>query len=317
MNERRISVIALSSRNYPSFASKLQEAVRWLEIAAGHGSNLAVLPETLNLYCGDGAVNTHAPGLEDLALDDWETPTAPLREAACRLGLAVTIPVLVREDGRLVNVFHLVSRDGEILGAYRKRYPAYGEVLEGLPGGRPEPLIPWEGIKIGGAICFDTWFPDVFETQAADGAQLFLIPSLWPGGTFLNSSALKLSVPIALAYPAWSRIIDMDGREIASGGYRNETLRFGFGAPVYTAAINFNRVAIHADFAQQRMLEVERAYGPRVRVRFDQDNCLFYLESRDPDLDVREILDRFELVTLQQYFANYHSIRTALSKVCQ
>lgn len=315
MIERTISVISLSNRSFPSFEAKLQEAIRWLEIAATHGSDLVVLPEALNIYFGDGAASLQALSLEEAALEDWETSTAPLREAARRLGLAVTIPVLVREGSRLVNTFHLASRDGEILGSYRKRYPAYGEVLAGLPGEDPQPLIVWEGIKIGGAICFDTWFTDVFETQAAAGAQLFLIPSLWPGGTFLNSSALKLSTPMALAYPAWSRIIDIDGREIAAGGYRNETLSFGFGSPVYTASLNFNRATIHADQAQHRMVELERAYGTRVRVRFDQDNCLFFLESRDPALSVEEILTRFDLVTLQQYFTNYHTARAALSPV--
>jgi predicted amidohydrolase len=314
VNERTISVIALSSRDYPSFEAKLREAASWMEISAGQGADLAVLPETLNFYQGDGAENPNALRAEDVALEDWETATALLRDTAVRLGIAVTIPVLIREGDRLVNTFFLVSKKGEVLGSYRKRFPAYGEVLDGIAGETPEPLIDWDGIQVGGAICFDTWFSEVFDSQAAAGAQLFLVPSLWPGGSFLNASAIKLSVPIAVAYPAWSRIIDIDGREIVGGGYRNETLGFGFGSPVFTASLNFNRAAVHADRAQQKMVDVERAYGRRVGVRFDQQNCLFFVESRDPDLPVTEILERFELVTLQQYFRNYETARATLSK---
>lgn len=308
MNEKTISVVALSSRDYPSLEAKLSEAIEWLEVAASHGSDLAVLPETLNLYFGDGAGNPEAPSAEEMALDDWETATLPLREAAVRLGMAVTIPVLLREKGRLVNAFFLVSRTGETLGGYRKQYPAYGEVLEGITGEDVSSPIAWEGLLVGGAICFDTWFSDVFQKQAAAGAELFLVPSLWPGGTFLNAEAVRLSTPIAVAYPAWSRIIDIDGTEKTGGGYRNETLRFGFGSPVYSTTLNFNRVAVHADRAQQKMVAIEKAYGPKVRIRFDQNNCLFFVESLHPGLEVREILNRFELQTLQEYFGSYHAL---------
>lgn len=310
MDERTISVIALSARDYPSFEAKLQEAVRWIEVASVQGADLVVLPETLNIYQGDGPGNPNAMRMEEAALDDWESTTGLLRDAAIRFNLAVTVPVLIRENGHLVNAFFVVSRTGEILGSYRKRNPAYGEDREVLPGKETDPLIDWEGIKVGGAICFDTWFPEVFASQAAAGAQLFLVPSLWPGGTFLNAAALRHSTPIAVAYPAWSRIIDIDGREAVAGGYRNETLRFGYSAPVYTTTLNFDRVTVHADFAQQKMVEIQLAYGEQIRIRFDQDNLLFYLESRSPELKLEEVLKRFELVTLQQFFANYEMRRS-------
>src|SRR5206468_385803 len=122
--------------------------------------------------------------------------------------------------------------------------------------------------------------------QTAAGADIFLVPSLWPGGSQLNYYALQYGTPIILAYGNWSRIIDIDGRELAEGGYRCETLRFGYGSAAVTATINFDRVQLHADYNQQKMLAVEQHYGARVRVTFDQQNCLFIVESRDEDLPI-------------------------------
>ncbi len=91
-------------------------------------------------------------------------------------------------------------------------------------------------------------------------------------------------------YSPWSRILDRDGTELAAGGYRSETLRFGFGSPVLTATINFDAVTLFADHNQEKMRDVERHYGRDVRIRFNQPNCLFTLESRSADLSVDEVM---------------------------
>ncbi|MBI4026605.1 MAG: carbon-nitrogen hydrolase family protein [Verrucomicrobia bacterium] len=304
MNQKTISVIALSNRDFPSFAAKVAEAVQWIELAANQGADLAVLPEAINLYKGDGPGNPNALSWEEAALDDWQGQTAALFEAAVRFKIAVAIPVVTRERGHLTNSFFLVSKAGKVLGRYQKMQPTAGELEHGVIPGEPG-VFEWEGLKIGGGICFDTNFPRVFDLQAQQGAQLFLVASLWPGGSALNYYALRHSTPIALAYPAWSRIIDIDGREVAEGGYRHETLRFGFGAPVYTATLNFDRVTLYGDLNQQKMDAVQRTYGGQVRIRFDQQNCLFFLESRSMELTVQDVMKRFELVPARDYFSRF------------
>ncbi len=301
MNEKTISVISLSNRDFPGFEAKLAEAAQWIEFAAGQGADLAVLPEAINFYKGDGPGNPHAMTFAEAALDDWEAQTNVLRQTAKRFGLAVTIPVVTRESGRLTNSFFLISKTGQTIGRYQKVRLTSAELTENVCPGRNS-LMEWEGIKVGGAICFDTCFPHVIEEQARAGAQLFLVPSLWPGGSQLNYFALKYSVPMALAYPAWSRIIDATGQEVAEGGYRHETLRFGFGAPMCTATINFDRVALYANGNQEKMVDVQRAFGSKVRVQFDQQNCLFFLESRSSDFSVRDIMKKFGLISAQDYF---------------
>lgn len=301
MNNRTLSVVALSNRDFDSFEAKLEEAARWVEIAAGQGSQLVVLPEMINRYCGDGAGNPKLIPAREAALRDWRAETSILTEAARRANIALTVPVVHLEGDRLYNSFFLLGREGELVGRYDKAFPT----PEGLEQGTvpcESPLIEWEGIKIGGAICFDTCFPEVIERQAQAGAQLILVPSLWPGGRQLNYFAQHHSIRFAVAYPAWSRIIDIDGREVIEGGYRHETLRFGFGVPVYTATLNFGRVALFGNHNQQKIRAIIEQYGERVRVTFDQDNVLFFLETLDPCLSEEAVMKEFELISAHDYF---------------
>lgn len=305
MDEKTIAAIALSNRDFPSFDAKLAEAVQWIELCAAQGADLAVLPEGMNLYAGDGPGNPNALKIQDVKLRDWRRQTAVLFDAARRCRIAVTIPVYKEEGGRLVNCMYLVSREGDVLGCYEKTRPTMGELDDGVaqaPLGQP--LMKWEGLTVGAAICFDTKFQEVFREQFQRGAQLFLVPSLWPGGDALNFYAQQYTAPIVLAYPAWSRIIDLTGREIAEAGYRSETLRFGFGSPIAMATINFDRVVVPAGEANDKVVELQKRYGHRARVQFDQKNCVYYLESRCRDLNVQQLLEEFEMVSIHEYVAN-------------
>jgi predicted amidohydrolase len=303
MNEKTIAAIALSNRDFDSFAAKVAEAAVWVDHAANNGAHLALLPEVINKYRGDGPGNARALTFAEMALDDWQRDTAPLFEVARRRNVAVCIPVLVREHGVLFNSMFLVSGRGEVLGRYDKMRPTPAELDQGVVPGGAQQLMEWDGLKIGGAICFDTLFQEVFRTQAALGADLFLVGSYWPGGSHLNFYAMTYSAPVVLAYPAWSRIIDITGHEIAAAGYRSETLRFGFGTPIAMATINFDRVALYGNINQERIVEIERKYGRKARVTFDQQNVLFFLESRAADLTVRDLIQEFGLVPFPKYVA--------------
>lgn len=301
MDERTIAAIALSNRDYPDLRAKLDEAVAWIELAAAQGCQLAVLPEAVNKYRGDGAGNPHRLTYGEMALDDWRRQTAPLIDAAARCEIAVVIPVITREPQGLTNSFFFIDRRGRCLGRYQKQFPTPEELDAGIVPG-PATLIEWEGLHVAGGICFDTCFPEAFDRPASLGADLFVIPSLWPGGSQLNHAARTYATPVVLAYPAWSRIIDSGGRDVAAGGYRNETLRFGFGSPIVAATLNFDRVSLYGNHNQQKMLDVQRRYGAAVRIEFDQANCLFLLESRSPDLTVKEVVAEFGLIDQRTYF---------------
>ena len=72
MDQRTIATIALSNRDFACLEEKLVEAASWIALAEAQGADLAVLPEALNLYCGDGPGNTKQLAYEDVALEDWQ-----------------------------------------------------------------------------------------------------------------------------------------------------------------------------------------------------------------------------------------------------
>jgi hypothetical protein len=49
VNEKTIATIALRDEGFADLQETLQEAARWIEVAAAQGAHLAVLPETINL----------------------------------------------------------------------------------------------------------------------------------------------------------------------------------------------------------------------------------------------------------------------------
>jgi len=302
VNEKTIATIALHGERHSSFKETMEEAAKWLEIAAAQGAQLAVLPETINLLHR----KTGSAPFETFALEYWQEDAAFLCDAAVRANISLVLPLLVRENGILANRFYLLSREGTFLGYYQKRIPAPGEQALGVEAGNTSPLL-WEGLRLGGAICVDVYFPSVvFDPQVDAGADLFVIPSYTPAGAVLDTCALIYGVPFVLAYSPWSRILDRDGTELAAGGYRSETLRAGFGSPIQMATINFNAVTLFADLNQDKMRDVERHYGGKVRIRFNQDNCIFTLESRCAELSIDEVMRQFGLISRRNYFANYY-----------
>lgn len=304
MDIRTISVVALSNADYPSLSAKLAEASRWMTVAAEDGADLVVLPECLNTYYGDGFGSRQPPPVTEHAFDDWRQETSLLIETAQRENLWVVIPVIHRDDRGLWNSFFLVSPQGEAVWRYDKVSPTDGELDAGILPGRAS-FYDWRGVRLGGAICFDTCFPENLNRWAAENVQLGLVPSLWPGGSQLNHFCKIHASRVALSYPAWSRIIDVDGLEAAEGGYRNETLRFGFGVPVYTASLNFDRLTLYGAKNQDKMTDLVEKYGKRVRVVYDQGNCLWFLESRDPALNESDLQQEYGLITASEYFTAY------------
>lgn len=308
MNEKTIATISLRE-GFIDLHSILKEAAHWVKVAAAQGADLAVLPETINLLHRTSA---DAP-LADFALEDWRTQTMLLCEEAAKHRISLVLPLLTRDGAALANRFYVLSRDGTELGFYQKQVPAVGERLAGVEPSVTSP-IPWEGITLGGGICIDVYFPHrVFDPQAVAGADLFVVPSMTPAGAFLDACAINYGVPFVLSYSPWNRILDRDGRELAAGGFRSETLRAGFGLPLQQATINFDAVSLFADFNQEKIQDIQQHYGSQVRVRFDQSNCVFFLESRSVDLSINEIMREFGLVSRREYFAQLDPKPAALS----
>jgi hypothetical protein len=56
------------------------------------------------------------------------------------------------------------------------------------------------------------------------------------------------------------------------------------------------------------MVDVAKHYGSKVRIRFDQPNCTFLLESRSADLTVSEVMREFGLISRRDYLAQLNPL---------
>ncbi len=307
MNFRRIAAVALRVGEFDSFTAKMVEATLCLEQAAALGVELAVLPESINIYCGDGPGNPRAMTIAEAAFDSLDPVTGLLTKAR-ELHIALAFGLFLRKNDSLTNVMLFYDRSGNYLGRYVKRNPTLSELQEGvMPGAEHQNLIDWDGVKVGGAICFDTNFEDVFVSQARDGAQLMLIPSLWDGGRWLPQTALRNELVMAVAYGAWSRIINFDGTISDASGYRAESVGFGNALPLAVADVNFDFASFHFSGNADRLPEIIARYGKKLFYKSDTENSVFHLAGLSPEFTIADIIAEYGLIRFRDFFTDYHA----------
>ncbi len=114
------------------------------------------------------------PGREDPEL----RALAPL---SAELGVVLVASVFERSGPHFFNTAVVLERDGSVAGVYRKSHlpdgPGYQEKFYFRAGGRPpEPIATSVG-RLGVAICWDQWFPEVARLLVLRGADILVYPT--------------------------------------------------------------------------------------------------------------------------------------------
>ena len=120
-----------------------------------------------------------------------------------------------------VNKYRIYIPDGTLADEYVKRHPVPGDPDDvGLAHAR---VVPFGGVNISGAICYDYGFPGIARDNALDGAGLALVPSSdWRGidpehGRMALMNAVAVGLPIVRPVRAATSIAsDQYGRLLAS-----------------------------------------------------------------------------------------------------
>lgn len=207
-------------------AANLSLVRRQAREAASRGASLVVFPElALTGYLPAEALRRSA-----VALDGPEM--AEVRAVARECGLAVALGFPERAaDGRLHDSMAFIDAEGGLRSVYRKVH-LFGSEGEWAAAGQGFESFPWEGIRAGMWICYDTRFPEAARSLALSGATLCLASTAWFGppdewelalraramdnGIFAAGAALQgkaLGLPLRGA----SAIVDPHGRLIAQG----------------------------------------------------------------------------------------------------
>jgi deaminated glutathione amidase len=227
--------------------ANLDVCAQYLErCVAATGAELVVLPET--------ATTGYVTGVDHDTL--WELVseapgpvTAPIQEAAGRLGTHVVLGTYERGDRRGVihNTAVLVGPSGDVLGSYRKTHLFSGEDRGAggwVTAGDRAVVVDTELGGIGLTICFDGDFPELARIEAVLGAEVICRPS-----ALLRSADIWELTNRARAYDNHVFLVGANATGVDPGG----RLYFGNSMIVTPIAEVVARAASHQGWVSARL----------------------------------------------------------------
>ncbi len=184
MRQFHISTIALSEHCGPeslnprheSLESRLEEAGRYLALAARSGTDFVCLPESFAHH--EWAEHTMHEHAEELGRGPVSSFCAEWARKG-RMNVVCATPILF--GGRPYNTAVLFDRTGTPAAHYCKVHLADGREGEGryLEAGDRLDVFEVEGLTVGFQICYDLNFPEGCRTLALKGAELIFWPTMW------------------------------------------------------------------------------------------------------------------------------------------
>jgi predicted amidohydrolase len=258
--------------------------------------DIICIPETYQISWVD-----EMKTLEEIA-EDENVPgpaTSRIAEMAKKHNCYIVCPVVTKKDGHFYNSSILLNRKGEIDGVYHKMHPTDTETLPDVyykgggttPGVLKPPVFKTDFGTIGMQICMDaSWFENWRLLKEA-GAEMVLFPSQGPFGDTLAYHAWMNQYYIVSATGEDARILDITGDVIASDG---EFARW------VCAPVNLEKAFLQIWPQVLKFDDVQKKYGSRLRIKIYHPENWATIESRDPDLKVKDVLTEFGLPTLAE-----------------
>ena len=162
--------------------ARVENADRVLDLvreAARGGARLVVTPELLEgpYFCRE----------EKDAFFEWARPLEGnptlerFRALAKELGVVLPFSFFEKAGNAYYNTLAMVDADGALLGAYRKSHipdgPGYEEKFYFRPGDTGFRVFETKAGKVGGAVCWDQWYPECARALALLGADVLVYPT--------------------------------------------------------------------------------------------------------------------------------------------
>jgi beta-ureidopropionase len=296
---REVWVAAISLKGlWPeeTIEKRMSDVLERMESLYPFEPDIICLPETVQISW----VN-ETKTLEEIA-EDEDTPgpvTARMAEIAKRQNCYIICPVVTKKDGHFYNSSILLNRNGEIDGVYHKMHPTDTEIIPETyykgggvtPGEVKPPVFKTDFGTIGMQICMDaSWFEN-WRLLKEKGAEIVFFPSQGPFGDTLTHHAWMNQYYIVSATGEDARILDMTGDVIESDG---EFARW------VCAPINLEKAFLEIWPQVLKFGDLEKKYGRKIRIKIYHPENWATIESRDPDLKVKDILREFSLPTLEE-----------------
>lgn len=188
-------IAAAQSTSVPlDVAANVQEHLRFVEAAADHGVQWLVFPE-LSLT---GYELAAMPGL---VLHAEHPLLAPLRQAAHRSGMAITVGAPVDSGTALPSIGAITLRPDGQHGVYRKFHLHDGEKQFAAPGLKAVHLQSLGTASIASAICADTNIASHAAGAAQAGAHVYA------AGILTSANGYAAEAPLWAGYARDHRMV--------------------------------------------------------------------------------------------------------------
>jgi nitrilase len=178
--------------------ASVARALALIAEAAGQGAQLVVFPEAFLSGYPKGLdfgarVGTRAPEGRDLFRRYYESAlevpgpvTSVLGAAARAHRVHLVIGVIERDGGTLYCTVLFIGPDGALLGTHRKVMPtAMERLIWGFGDGSTLAVLPTALGRIGAAICWENYMPQLRMALYGQGVQLYCAPTVDDRETWL------------------------------------------------------------------------------------------------------------------------------------
>jgi predicted amidohydrolase len=203
-------------------------------------------------------------------------------------------PVVTSENGKAYNSAVIFDRKGQKIGEYRKAHLTEGEINEGLtPGPLRPPVFKTDFGIIGVQICFDLLWEDSWAALKEQGAEMVFFASAFAGGQAVNAKAWRYQYAVVSSTRKnTSKICDITGEVISQTGIWNANL--------ICAPVNLEKAFLHLWPYNRRFNEIQQRYGKKVLISIFHEEEWAVIESRSPEVKVKDILKEYELATFEE-----------------
>jgi predicted amidohydrolase len=284
---------------YPGLQQRLEQLARIIDRMAeeslkkyGRSLDLAVLPEVaVNGEAGEDAMAHSFP---------WEGPVKDMfsrkaREHKCY----IVVPMYLLEDRekKLVsNVGILLDRQGQLVGIYRKLYPAVsdttGSMEGGITPGKEAPVFDCDFGKLGIQICFDIYFNYGWRELARKGAELVVWPSQTP----------QTAQPAFRALQHRYYIVSSTWRNNASVFEPTGRITSQVRPPgqILVQELDLSYAILPWSSKLQKGEALRRRYGDKVGFRYYEDEDCGIFWSNDRQITIRQMIQSIGLAEMEE-----------------
>ncbi|MBL7734750.1 MAG: carbon-nitrogen hydrolase family protein [Chitinophagaceae bacterium] len=268
----------------------IQAAIKQMEYALPFSPDIYCLPEVFHVAGLKGG----RPSIKEAAEDGTGNIIAPFQHFAEKHSCYIVCDVYTQHRGKYYNAAILIDRKGKVAGEYQKARLTVNEMEKGLtPGPLEIPVFQTDFGVIGIQICHDIQWSDGWEQLAKKGAEIVFWPSAFAGGKRINMRAwTNQYCVVSSTRKDTTKICDITGEEIAVSGNWNT---WGVCAPV-----NLEKAFLHSWPYSRKFPAIQKKYGRKVNCYSLDEEEISIIESLEPGLKVKDILEEFGLVTYKE-----------------